>query len=297
VRLEWLEDILAVIEEGSLAAAAEHRRVTQSAFSRRIRSIEEALGVPLFDRTSKPVKPSPAVLKQVNSMRRARADLREIRNELRQSDQEMQNQLVVVSQHSISTTAASEVVARLAERAPELSVRLRSANHHDCLVQLATLQADAMLIYRRQSDPVISQKQPFESVDLRHERLVPVAADAELVPDAGANASLPIVAYPVHVFLGEIMITEILPNLPDGWRITLRTETALTLAALRFAIDGLAVAWLPESLVKPALDERRLVDLSDRLPSTPLVLTAVRRFELMEGPLQTLWDVLCGLRL
>ncbi|MGB3147248.1 MAG: LysR family transcriptional regulator, partial [Paracoccaceae bacterium] len=35
MRLEWLEDILAIAETGSFAVAAERRHRTQSAFSRR----------------------------------------------------------------------------------------------------------------------------------------------------------------------------------------------------------------------------------------------------------------------
>lgn len=39
--LEWLEDILGVAETGSFSEAAERRHLTQSAFSRRIRNIED----------------------------------------------------------------------------------------------------------------------------------------------------------------------------------------------------------------------------------------------------------------
>ena len=44
MRLEWLEDLLAVAETGSFQEAADRRRLTQSAFSRRIQHIEELPG-------------------------------------------------------------------------------------------------------------------------------------------------------------------------------------------------------------------------------------------------------------
>ena len=56
MRLEWLEDILAVVETGSFIKAAERRCLTQSAFSRRIRMIETHVGAELFDRARKPVE-------------------------------------------------------------------------------------------------------------------------------------------------------------------------------------------------------------------------------------------------
>ncbi|MBO6854138.1 MAG: LysR family transcriptional regulator, partial [Marivivens sp.] len=36
---DWIDDILAVIDAGSFAAASARRNITQSAFTRRIRSI------------------------------------------------------------------------------------------------------------------------------------------------------------------------------------------------------------------------------------------------------------------
>ena len=50
---DWIEDLLAVLDAGSLTAAAEQRFLTQSAFTRRMRAMEEALGTQLLDRTTK----------------------------------------------------------------------------------------------------------------------------------------------------------------------------------------------------------------------------------------------------
>ncbi|MEM8665677.1 MAG: LysR family transcriptional regulator, partial [Pseudomonadota bacterium] len=44
MRLEWLDDILAIADLGSLKAAAERRHLSQPAFSRRLKLIEESLG-------------------------------------------------------------------------------------------------------------------------------------------------------------------------------------------------------------------------------------------------------------
>ena len=50
MRLEWIDDILAVLESGSLARAAEKRSLTQSAFTRRVRLIEDSIGAELLRR-------------------------------------------------------------------------------------------------------------------------------------------------------------------------------------------------------------------------------------------------------
>ena len=82
MRLEWLEDILAVLETGSITAAAEKRHLTQSAFTRRLRSIESSLGSELFDRARKPVKLRDHVQRQEMELRRNVASLKSLRNRL-----------------------------------------------------------------------------------------------------------------------------------------------------------------------------------------------------------------------
>ena len=54
MNLIWLEDFLALASTGNFSRAAEERHMTQPAFSRRIRALEEWLGVVLIDRTTHP---------------------------------------------------------------------------------------------------------------------------------------------------------------------------------------------------------------------------------------------------
>ena len=56
MNLLWLEDFLALTTTGNFSRAAAERNVTQPAFGRRIKALEEWLGVELFDRSSQPVR-------------------------------------------------------------------------------------------------------------------------------------------------------------------------------------------------------------------------------------------------
>ena len=56
LNLSWLEDFLALAASGNFSRAADERHMTQPAFSRRIRSLEEWLGTELFDRSSQPAR-------------------------------------------------------------------------------------------------------------------------------------------------------------------------------------------------------------------------------------------------
>ena len=50
---KWLEDFVALAATRSFSQAAQRRFVTQPAFSRRIRSLEAALGLRLLERTTR----------------------------------------------------------------------------------------------------------------------------------------------------------------------------------------------------------------------------------------------------
>ena len=55
MELKWIEDFLSLAETRSFSRSAEIRAVTQSAFSRRIRSLEVWLGTALLDRSTYPI--------------------------------------------------------------------------------------------------------------------------------------------------------------------------------------------------------------------------------------------------
>ena len=55
-----LEAFVAVVDHGSVVAASAVLHLTQSAVTRRIQNLEDALGVPLLDRQNRPLQPTRA---------------------------------------------------------------------------------------------------------------------------------------------------------------------------------------------------------------------------------------------
>jgi DNA-binding transcriptional LysR family regulator len=56
-----LDDVLALLDEGNLSRAAARRNITQPAFSRRIRSFEDWVGIPLLDRETNRIELHPTL--------------------------------------------------------------------------------------------------------------------------------------------------------------------------------------------------------------------------------------------
>ena len=174
MRLEWLEDILAIAQTGSFSGAAERRNLTQSAFSRRIQQIEEHIGVELFDRSRKPVQPRPTTQAQSAQIEQISAALRQLVADLRRGDRVASNRIVIASQHSLTTSFAPRIIQAIQDREEDVYVRLRSANLDDCFGLLLSRQADLAIVY---TAPDLGEDLPgdyLESLDIGPDRLIPV---------------------------------------------------------------------------------------------------------------------------
>ncbi|WP_175558881.1 LysR family transcriptional regulator [Paracoccus chinensis] len=273
MRLEWIEDILAVAETGSLIRAAERRNLTQSAFSRRIRMIEDQLGTELFDRSRKPVELHPAAREQCGEMQELAVRLRRLAAALGDA---ARTHVVIASQHAITTAVAPALVQRIAA-SRDIGIRLRSANRDECYTQLLTRQADIMLFYATERLPLPMEPGFVELHRMGADSLIPVFAAARLdeLEAALAQGELPVVAYPEEVFFGRVLRDDIRPRLA-GLTLRPKAETALTLAALQLAATGAAVAWVPETLAREQVRSGQLADLGPRLGVQPLQLMATR---------------------
>ena len=292
MRLEWLEDLLAVSETGSFQEAADRRRLTQSAFSRRIKHIEQQIGIELFDRTRKPVQLHPAMAHQREQMAKLANDLRELVHDLRRGERLALNRITIASQHALTTALTPQILKGIHARHADVHVRLRSANLDECFALLLSRQADIVLVYRLPDEPHPIGANFVETAVIGTDRLIPVIASSEMVGLnlCLASGELPYIAYPAEVFLGQALERFILPRVRNRMRPTPKAETALTLAALELAAVGVAVAWVPSSLARPRIANGTLADLSPALPSYPLEMTAVRLFGDVGRIVRSVWQ-------
>ncbi|WLS00824.1 LysR family transcriptional regulator [Shinella sumterensis] len=292
MRLEWLEDLLAVAETGSFHEAAERRFLTQSAFSRRIQNIEDHIGIELFDRTRKPVQLRPTMADKHDQIQRLAMELRQLVVDLRLDARVASNRIVLASQHSLTTTLTPYLVKRMRQQNEAIHARLRSANLDECFGLLLSRQADIAIVYRVPGEEHPVSAGYVESTIVGADRLIPVF-DASAVPEMDAQMArdeIAYVAYPVDVFLGRVMGRLIMPRLSGAIRLIPVAETALTLAALEMATAGIGVAWVPESLAKDRIASGLVTDLSDVLHSAPLDIMAVR-LSGMSGPvINAVWS-------
>lgn len=296
MRLEWIDDLLAVLHTGSLSRAAEQRFISQPAFSRRIKSIEDYLGVELIDRTKKPAQISGNVLKQQQTLETLSGNIRDLLYDLRQQERKRKNRVVIAGQHANITSIAIRVIRQLGEIS-DTDIVLRSANRDECFFLLATNQADLAIIYRVPGEVLPLKRYLIEECSMGEERMIPVFASEriETLNEQYQQGEIPIIAYPRDVFLGQVTNREIFSTLRT--RVSLRTqaETALTLAAAQLALEGVGVSWVPQSVALKDLQRGDLTNLEHFLPQCRLSISAVRISGQKSPAERNVWDALTRL--
>lgn len=250
-----LEDFLALADELNFSAAANRRNMTQPAFSRRIKALEEWVGVPLLRRTSRSVS-----LTDEGRAFRPRAaaiarDLKRAREEALESAGKSERSLTIAATHALSFTFVPKWMLNTVGHANFGSVNLVSDNYNECEAML--LRGDAVFLVchsRRELKDRLSGRQ-FVRHDIGKDILIPVTAlDAEGAPQwtlsSGATeASIPHLAYSSPSGIGRILEgvwqnSESKPAL----RTKFRSHLAATL--LEMVKQGTGVAWVPMSLAE-----------------------------------------------
>ena len=117
-----LRHFLAVMDLGSIAAAAEQVHLSQPALSRSLRALEDELRVPLFDRQERRLRPTPYAVAYAERARRMLFDEREGARSLALMRSGEMGSLSFGMGSSIAATLLGPMVLQLRADAPRLRV-------------------------------------------------------------------------------------------------------------------------------------------------------------------------------
>lgn len=291
MRIDWLEDLVALLDTGSVVEAAAVRNVSQSAFSRRIQALEAQFDVALIDRQSKPNRPAIALRNHHEQIQQMSRQQRNLIKRIQTESHSGSHLIVIACQHAITASLGPQIV-KLVSNHGKVHVRLRSANLDECEALLLTGQADFSFTYSLEDDRTGIGAVMTEEAFIDHERLVPVfdTQASKALLWGFHNGDLDIVAYPSDVFLGIAMERQIVPRLERQCRLNIVAETALTLAAMQMALSGVGVAWVPEALAHADLRAGRLTDLSEQFGNLDMQIVARRRYGETADRMSRIWD-------
>ncbi len=277
MRLEWIEDILAVWDTGSFNAAAEMRFLTPSAFTRRIRTIEESLGCELFDRSKKPIVPKRHALECVPDLRDAAVALKKVRASLSEPDVLPEQRISLICQHALTASVAPKLLANsLTDN--KAGIRIKSGRMSECVLSLIKREVQFALVYQSDDHDPDMFPDNCEKLTIGKEVFLPVVRPDifSAATEGESHQEIPIISYPPNLFLGEIQRRVLHDNVQDVQNLVTVAEAGLSLAVVEFVRNGIGVGWLPKTIVKTDLATGNMVSLGDRYPSFELNVTLMR---------------------
>lgn len=261
--LNWLEDFLALAEARSFSRAAEVRGVTQSAFSRRIRALEDWLGVGLVSRDSHPV----ALTDEGRQFRETAEEVLRMLTTSRDAFRHRAHvgvpQIALTALHSLTVTFLPVWLMQVQDRIGPVASRVMPDNFDHCITALTEGGYDFFLTYHHPGVEVpLGRGYPF--VVVGKDSLAAVARPGW--PRAWTTEGMPLVQYSRGSFLGKLaQIAQTQDGAPKAY-VAHVNEASMAEAMKSMALQGHGVVWLPRRLVAEDLAASRLEVVAPELP-------------------------------
>lgn len=273
--------------------------MTQPAFSRRIRALEEWLGVVLFDRTS-----HPATLTEAGEWFRSVAQemlarVARIPDEARAVADASSATLRLASTHALSFTFLPGWLRSLESRTTVGAIQLVSDVLQQC--EALMLQGRVQFLLCHSHELVAGRLDPaaYRSVKIGSDCLVPVSAAGKggrplHALAASAKGRVPILAYSAESGIGRVV-----RGLRGVALENANTEVVFTahLASVlkTMALDGRGIAWLPASLIADELSGGRLVQAGDDDWKIDVEIRLFRSHAALPRAAEAFWRAASGL--
>jgi LysR family transcriptional regulator, hypochlorite-specific transcription factor HypT len=282
MELKWLDDYIALIEAGSFSAAAQRRHVSQPAFSRRIRMLEDWLGVTLIDRSRKPLQFMPVARDNQLAFRNLVARIYEFRAMLKSASLDSGG-ITIAAQHTLAASRMPDLLARLRRIDPNQSFRIRSENRAESVAILMRGEAEILLTYESPQFPCHVPEQFALRHVLDQDDLVLVAAPPLHGPlsDVAEGEPVPMLCFPPESFFGQIIRAEALPSLMRRQQVVVRCVSEFAMGLRELALSSEGAAWLPTSLIRQDLERGTLLPLGHL--GRPVPMDIVVFFAVLEG--------------
>jgi DNA-binding transcriptional LysR family regulator len=298
MEVRWLEDFLSLVDTRNFSRSAELRFTTQSAFSRRIKSLEDWIGTTLFDRSTQPISLTPAGDKFRPVAEEVLRRLYQVREDIRRADRAAANTIMFVATHSLSLSFFPGWIRSMEDRAGVLITRLDSNHAEECVESLLKGHCHFMLCHTHPSVEFNLPASDFTSVRVGEDRLLPVSApDARgdpihLLPGSPEKPAR-YLAYAETSAIGRA-VERMLARGSD--RAYLKRVFVSHLAAVleSMAREGRGLAWLPESQVKDDLSAHRLVPAGDASWTIPIEITLFRPKHPLPPRAEEFWSNVLG---
>jgi DNA-binding transcriptional LysR family regulator len=283
-----LEDFVTLESTRSFTLAAGIRNSTVSAFTRRIRKLEDAVGATLVDRARLPIKLTPAGEMFLPAARDAIGQLRKAQKEIAESVRGVDNVIYFAIPHTLVLLFFPTFLNWVREKVGSVEAQLIISTIAINMADVLERGLCHLMIYFYHPDvPVGLDERKNPSVLIDHERLI-----RPLFPIPGRpEMATPHLYQGRESYIGQILDIAFEREAADLHlnRLPHREGTIMFPDAVK---QGLGAAWLPEQSVARELASGDLVIAADREWIIPLEIRLARSGHLLPEKCMTLWSIL-----
>lgn len=283
MEITWLEDLMELGSSRNFSMAAAARNITQPAFSRRIRALENWVGAQLIDRSTYPVKLTQAGETVLERARDLSDQIYRLRDECRDMARADAYTLSVSALHSIALSIYPQYSLSLQDAVGPFTTRMNATDYYDCLESLSLGRCELAICYSHVLGPQILNTEQFETAKIMTDPLLLVshpdtAQDMErALTTSQGGATVPLVAYSSGCFLGKMQ--EVLTKTYAGHGVGFDPvfENSMSETIKRMILVGTGVGWLPQSVVAQEIENGSLYQIEGRSAIIELEVLAVRK--------------------
>ncbi len=261
IETKWLKDFVVLAQTNNFSRAAALRHVSQPAYSRRIKALEQQIGYQLVNRQRYPVK----LTQQGEAFAlTAQKMLNELNSFSQRFEQHNQSKLIVriAATHTLSLGVLPTVVEQFTKLDVNIETSLSVADADDCINLLDSKHCDYLLAF---SDPLLASR-VADSILVAKIKLLPVtAANTDKTRKynlAIENQKIPYLAYQHNIYLGRV-VNQLITQQGHSLYIEKCLEAPMADSLKMMALKGLGVAWIPDFSVKQELKSGQLLLAGD----------------------------------
>ena len=286
-----LEDFLELARELNFSRAAQNRNVTQPAFSRRMKALEDAIQTPLISRTTRQVTLTSA---GKAFQPRAEAIVRMISNarlEALSAAGRAQRSLNLAATHALSYTFVPRWLMQVAGPEDVGTLNMVSDTHRQCVRIMQIGDVNFFICHKNPTSTLDLPDRQFLCHPIGSDRLVPLCA-----PDANGQsrwtlgpglADVPFISYSnasgLHAILEAHWASHGRPSIESTMNSVLASTN------LEMAKAGRGVAFLPLSLAESDINDGQLVRAGDEELDIPVQVVIYRPRSRMSQHCEAFW--------
>lgn len=297
--LEWLEDFLALADSGNFSRAAQMRAIAQPALSRHIKSLEEWVGVDLFNRSAQPVTLTEAGKRFHPTVGDLLQRLEISRLKARAAHEQEAMSLRFAATHVLSLSFFPTWLSGIEAQLRLGPIQISSDNLVACEELMLQRRIQFLLCHGHSSVVNRLDDVQFSFTRISQDVLLPVTAPLDTKGGKGKpqhwiddkpQKSVPVLAYGQDSGLGRIM-RALMPVILEESPFTTVFTAQHAVLLKTMAKEGRGIAWLPQSLIKDDLATGTLVAAGSLRWHIPIDIRLYRPRNAMSNAAEALWRV------